>query len=296
MLPPHHPCPHHSHPTARAPRRWTGWIGRTWARLDYAFRVEPLWLECNRLDVPVRGLPSGFDGLRIAHLSDLHAGRSVPAALLAEAVDLAAAERPDLIAVTGDFVHAGHGHVAQAAACVARLSAPLGVYAVLGNHDYSVRNALGFRRYPALAGEVAAALTARGVRVLRNRHVLFESGGGGLALAGADDLWSGECDPASALAGLPPDVPRVLLAHNPLTLGRLRGLRCDVMLSGHTHGGQVCVPGVGPLALGPRARRHAAGAYRVDETYLYVNKGVGFGLRLRYRTRPEVAVLTLRRA
>jgi predicted MPP superfamily phosphohydrolase len=85
------------------------------------------------------------------------------------------------------------------------------------------------------------------------------------------------------------------LAHNPRTIERLNGQRCDLMLSGHTHGGQVAWPGWGPLVLGPRARRFAAGAYLHAGTHLYVSKGVGFGLKVRYRTRPEVTLLTLRR-
>jgi hypothetical protein len=92
---------------------------------------------------------------------------------------------------------------------------------------------------------------------------------------------------------VPSDQPRILLAHNPLTVEKLGGQRCDLMLSGHTHGGQVMVPGLGRLALGPGGRRFSAGLYRVGHTWLYVNKGIGFGLPIRYRVRPEVAVFSL---
>ena len=95
------------------------------------------------------------------------------------------------------------------------------------------------------------------------------------------------------MCGLDPARPRVVLAHNPQTVERLNGHRCDLMLSGHTHGGQVDWPGLGRVTLGKKARRFAAGLYRFEGTHLYVNKGVGFGFKFRFNVRPEVAVLRL---
>src|SRR5882724_6420998 len=129
-----------------APRRLAYWLGRNLARVHYARHVEPTWLEVNRLSVPIRDLPRAFDGFRVVQLSDLHCGPKVTDGYLAEAVDLALAERPDLIVLTGDFIHKGFHHIERAAASVRRLRAPHGVFAVLGNHDYSIRNALGLRR------------------------------------------------------------------------------------------------------------------------------------------------------
>lgn len=283
-------------PVTPARSRWTHWLGRHWARLRYALTVEPTWLEITRTAVPILDLPSAFDGLRIAQLSDLHAGRHVTLAYLAEAVALTLDQSPDLIALTGDFVHAGHKHVAAVADLVGQLHAPLGVFAVLGNHDFAVRNALGSRRHRRLHVAVADALTARGVRVLRNQSVALRRGDDVLHLAGVEDLWSGACDVPRALAGIPADAPRLLLAHNPQTVERLDGRRCDLMLSGHTHGGQVDLPGLGRVVLGRKARQLAAGLYERGNTRVYVHRGVGFGLRVRFRVRPEVAVLTLNRA
>jgi predicted MPP superfamily phosphohydrolase len=272
------------------------WLGRNIARLHYARHVEPTWLEVNRLPIPVRDLPAAFDGFRIVQLSDLHCGPKVTDDYLAEAVDLALAERPDLIVLTGDFIHKGFRHVLRAAASVRPLSAPHGVFAVLGNHDYSIRNALGIRRHRHLHRAVAEALAGEGVRVLRNETVPLRRGGAAVDLTGVDDLWSRSCDLEQAYDGHEPARPRLVLAHNPRTVERLAGRRCDLMLSGHTHGGQVDWPGLGRVALGRRARRLAAGLYRRDETYVYVNKGVGFGWRFRFGVRPEVAVLRLARA
>jgi hypothetical protein len=279
-----------------APRRLAHWLGRNWARLHYARHVEPTWLEVNRLHVPVRDLPAAFDGFRIVQLSDLHCGPKVTDAYLTEAVDLALAERPDLIVLTGDFIHKGYHHVDRAAASIRRLRAPHGVYAVLGNHDYSIRNALGIRRHRHLHRAVADALAGEGVQVLRNETVALTRGPAAVDLTGVDDLWSRTCDLDRAYAGHEPARPRLVLAHNPRTVERLRGRRCDLMLSGHTHGGQVDWPGLGRVTLGRKARRLAAGLYRHESTYVYVNKGVGFGWRFRFATRPEVAVLALERA
>jgi hypothetical protein len=285
-----------SHPAPRrsAARRWAHWLGRSLAHVHYARHVEPTWLEVNRLEVPIPDLPAAFDGFRVVQLSDLHCSDKVGPEFIDEAVDLALAERPDVIVVTGDFIHHGYRHIPQAAAHVRRLSAPNGVFAVLGNHDYSIRNALGLRRHRHLHQAVADALAAEGMRVLRNETVPLQRDGCSVDLIGVDDLWSRTCDLDRALAGCDPARPRVVLAHNPRTVEHLAGRRCDLMLSGHTHGGQIDLPRLGRVVLGRKARRFAAGMYEFAGTYLYVNKGVGFGWRLRYNVRPEVAVLVLR--
>jgi predicted MPP superfamily phosphohydrolase len=276
--------------------RLARFLGKNWARVGYAYHVEPTWLEVNRLPLPVRNLPPAFHGLKIAHLTDFHCGKQIPGGYLEGALERTMAEQPDLIALTGDFVHKGYRHVGPSAKLFRHLKAPLGVYAVLGNHDFSVRNALGVRRYPGLHQAVADALGAEGVRVLRNEAVRFERDGGGLVVAGLDDLWSRECSADAALAGSSPDTPRVVLAHNPQAVELMAGHRFDLVLSGHTHGGQIDWPGLGRVLLGKKAKRWAAGLYPHAEGHVYVNKGVGFGWRFRFGVRPEVAVFTLQKA
>lgn len=284
----------HEARAGRARGRWARWIGRNWARVSYGFRVEPTWLELNQCDIPIPDLPAAFADFRIVQLSDFHCGRQVTPAYLNEAVDLALAQQPDLVVLTGDFIHKGYHYVDRVAETLSRLTAPHGVFAVLGNHDYSVRNALGFRRYRHLYRAVADALRGQGIRVLHNEKVALTRGQESLHLVGVEDLWSRACDLDQAFAGLMAGEPRVVLAHNPRTIEKLNGQRCDLMLSGHTHGGQVRFPLLGRPTLGPKARKFAAGLYHYRDTYLYVNKGVGFGFRFRYNVRPEVAVLTLR--
>jgi predicted MPP superfamily phosphohydrolase len=279
--------------SGQARGRWARWIGRNWARVSYGYRIEPTWLELNRLEVPVWGLPASFTGYKIVQLSDFHCSRQVTPHYLGEAVDLAQVQNADVCVLTGDFVHHGYRYVERAARSLSRLSAPHGVYAVLGNHDFSVRNALGFRRYRHLHRAVTDALTAHGIRVLHNEPIPLSRGGATVHLIGVADLWSRVCDLEQAYAGLGEADPCIVLAHNPRTVEQLNGRRCDVMLSGHTHGGQVNWPGLGRVTLGRRSRQLAAGLYRYKNTYVYVNKGVGFGFRFRLGVRPEVAVLTL---
>jgi predicted MPP superfamily phosphohydrolase len=262
--------------------------------VSYGYRIEPTWLELNHCTIPIAGLPAAYDGFRIAQLSDFHCSHQVTPAYLGEAVALARDQHVDLVVLTGDFVHQGFRYVEKVADVLGGLTAPHGVFAVLGNHDFSVRNALGFRRHRHLHRAVARALTARGIRVLHNEMVPLLRGDSRLHLVGVEDLWSRSCDLDHAFDGLSPDVPCITLAHNPRTVERLAGRRCDLMLSGHTHGGQVNWPGLGRPTLGKKARRFAAGLYLYQNTYVYVNKGVGFGFRFRFGVRPEVAVLTLR--
>lgn len=277
----------------RREKRWARWIGRSWARVSYGYWVEPTWLELNRFEVGIRDLPPAFDGLRIAHLTDFHCSHQVTATYLREAAALAQAQQPDLIVLTGDFVHKGHRYVETAAEALADLKAPLGVFAVLGNHDFSVRNALGWRRFRHLHRAVGDALQQRGIQVLRNEAAILRRGEEALHLVGVEDLWSRECDLERAYAVVPRSAPTLVLAHNPRTIEQLDGRRCDLMLSGHTHGGQVHLAGWGRPVLSKKARRFAAGLYRHEDAHLYVNKGVGFGFRFRYGVRPEVALVTL---
>jgi len=254
--------------------------------------VEPLWLEVTQWQIRVPDWPKSLHALKLVHLTDFHGGRRVPLSLLVEAVDLTNAQKPHLVALTGDFVHAGRRYVEQVAEVLGRLRAQIGIAAVLGNHDFAVRTKLAWRR-SALPGRIETALRERGVQVLRNQAWRIEHQGAVFYLVGVDDLWSGACDLRQAFREVPTEAPCVLLAHHPHTLDQLPQRRVLLTLSGHTHGGQVNWPGLGPLFLGGKMRRMAAGLFRHRHGLLYVNRGVGYGWRLRYGVRPEVAVFTL---
>ncbi|MHC4135852.1 MAG: metallophosphoesterase [Planctomycetota bacterium] len=260
----------------------------------YTFGIEPVWLRKIELDVRLRGLAPAFDGFTIAQLSDLHVGAGVPLDYLHEATALANAARPDLVALTGDYVHRG-GDAAgttEAAAVVGALEAP--AYAVLGNHDGAVYSSEG-RPDRGAVTRVRDALERVGARVLLNERITLRRGDARLHVAGLGDLWLGAFRPGT-LPLRDPEGPTIALSHNPDTAYDLAGHGADLVLSGHTHGGQVSIPFLGPPILPVRHRKFAAGHFDLGDMQLYVNRGVGWLRRVRLFVRPEVTILRLRPA
>ncbi len=252
----------------------------------YAFLVEPRWLQVTRTKIHARNLPPALEGFRIALLTDLHAGEGTPLSVVRRACRMAVAERPDLIALTGDFAAddaSGFREVLSALAC---LDAPHGVYAVPGNHDHIV----GIERWHQDVGEHPV------VRDLTNRAVIRDVGGARLCVAGVDDYSMGEPD----MGVLPPPDERdftLLLAHDPDQAERARRVcdAVDLIVSGHTHGGQVRLPFVGALRNSAEHEDlYEQGLRRRPWTQVYTSRGVGtVHLPVRFLCRPEVAVLEL---
>jgi len=260
----------------------------------YAVAVEPRWLKTYECDIPVKGLPTAFDGYLVAQLSDLHVGGGVPEIQLREAVRRCVEADPDLVALTGDFVQ-GH-RVDESAAIVARVLADLrardGVFAVLGNHDAGVY-ASHHRPDRTKLAAVRDALTRAGARTLENEAVEIARGEDRIQVCGLGDLWTGAFEP-ERLPARRDGVPAMALSHNPDTAPDLAARGVEVVLSGHTHGGQVSLPFVGPPRLPVRRRDLAAGLCRLGDTSVYVNRGVGWLRRIRFGVRPEVSLLRLR--
>jgi len=238
--------------------------------------------------VPIPGLLPELDGYRIALVTDLHRGPVVPASWLARVADRAAELAPDLVALGGDFVSHVKRDLDGLASVLARFRARDGVVAVLGNHDHWVG-----------PDAVSAVLERAGVTLLTNRHVLVRRGAATLAVAGVDDFTHGATRPDEALAGVTPEIPRILLSHNPDLIEYLpAGLRVDVMLSGHTHNGQLHFPLLGPLLVPSQfGGRYMHGLKRVGETWLYVSAGVGTAaIPMRWGNPPELPVIRLQKA
>jgi predicted MPP superfamily phosphohydrolase len=233
-------------------------------------------------------VPARFgDGrsLRIAFASDFHAGPTTPPELLDAAVDALAAAQPDVLLLGGDFVSLRASYAPRLVSRLAEVRAPLGRYAVLGNHDY-------WADAPAIAGMLERA----GLEMLTNRGVRLPPPFDSVILSGLDDHTSGEPDAAAAFSEEAP--VRVVLMHAPSSLLDIGGRRFDVALCGHTHGGQVALPDGRPVlvAHGPLSRRYSAGRYELDGGgVLLVSRGIGCTiLPVRANAPSAIMVCTLR--
>ncbi len=248
--------------------------------------VRPHRATVRELEVTVEGLPHAFDGYRVAQLSDTHLGSLTPVEQLLEWVATANACTPDLVALTGDYVTNGTRFHEAAADVFARLRAPDGVIAVLGNHD----NFGGCE-------PLSSALRAGGIRLLMNEHAVIERHGARLVVVGVDDVFSRRADVAKAFSGVEEGAPVLGLAHDPRLFPAMAERGARLVLSGHTHWGQVGVPYASRLmnVARPFFRfpgglfAHASGAK------LWVSPGLGTtGPPVRLGVAPEITVLVLR--
>jgi len=231
----------------------------------------------------LRRLPKALDGFRIVQLSDVHHGPFSDRSQIERAVETANRLQPDIIALTGDYISKERHFAAPCAEMLGRLEARHGVYAVLGNHDHWTDAAL-----------ITDLFRAEGMKVLINEGMRFQKGDSAFWLAGVDDTMVGLEDLPLALAGARRDEMKLLLAHNPIILRRAARASVDLVLSGHTHGGQVALRSERSASGRPR-RRLLKGLGRQGNTQIYVNRGLGtVVLPIRYGCPPEVSLLELR--
>jgi predicted MPP superfamily phosphohydrolase len=253
------------------------------ASAAYLALVEPARPTLEGVTLRLKGLPDALDGLRVGQISDTHLGLPHSARNLAWAVERMRDERPELIVLTGDFVSRGAA-IPQIAALLHGLSAPLGIYAVPGNHDY----------WEGLA-DIHAALALHGIPLLFNEHRRLRWNGADLWLVGLDDMWDGRPDFDAALRGVPRGACTLLLSHAPDIADEAASRGFAAQLSGHTHGGHMRLPLFGPFALPRYGWRYAIGHYLVGNMALYVSRGLSGG-PFRLRCRPEATIFTLRPA
>lgn len=260
-------------------------------------------LQVDQLTIPIDALPCS---LRIVQLSDFHFdGMRLGVKLLTEAIDKANAFDPDFVMLTGDFVTDAPEPIFALAGHLSRMKARLGIFAVLGNHDLE---------QPHSRTLITNALHRSGIRVLENEVVYPE--GKNLAIVGLGDYWSHYFLPHKVMAQIPAHIPRIVLSHNPDTAAILKQWRVDLQLSGHTHGGQVVLPRIGPIMAYARRLRlsmprsvrklmwhqcnevvkhweWSQGLHKVGENWLYVNRGLGTYLPGRWNCPPELTCINL---
>ncbi len=265
-------------------------------------------LRVEHLTIPIANLPANLSGTKLVQLTDFHYdGVRLSESLLAEAIAAANEAEADLIFLTGDFITLEIEPIHDLVQRLKNLQSRMGIYAVLGNHDHYL---------PGAKIEVANALNNAGMRVLYNEAVYPL--GPELALVGFADFWSGDFQPEPVMKSVNESIPRIVLSHNPDTAEKLQKYRIDLQLSGHTHGGQIVIPGIGPLyawlkkishaipqivrnlipylSIGDRVVSHwewASGLHPVGNNLLYVNRGLGTYAPGRLFCPPEVTVITL---
>jgi predicted MPP superfamily phosphohydrolase len=253
-------------------------IGAVTGSLAHGYFYERFHIALTRETLAVSGLPQALSGLRVGFVTDLHRSDTVSHEMVDRAVRLVMAETPDLVILGGDYVTWGDRRfVGPAAEALAPLSAPHGVYAVLGNHDDD--------------RDMTAALTSKGFAVLRDARTRLTIHGETLDLAGIR-FWTRRLgDVAHVLRGASPNV--ILLAHTPMRLAEAATLAVPLVLSGHTHGGQIVFPWVGAVAA--REFPVVAGVGKRENTTIFVSRGVGtVYVPVRLNCPPEVAILTLK--
>jgi predicted MPP superfamily phosphohydrolase len=252
-------------------------VGVATGATAHGFLYERHHLEVTRTTMPVSGLPPALRGLRIGVITDVHRSQTVSHEMVASAVATLMAERPDLIVLGGDYVTWRDArYIHPAAEALAPLSAPHGVFAILGNHDDD--------------RDMPAALAAKGFSVLKDARTRLTVRGEEMDLAGIR-FWTYKVgDIAHVLRGALPHA--ILLAHTPKRLIEAQQLAVPAVISGHTHGGQIVLPGVGAIAA--REFPVIAGLERREGTSIFVSRGVGtVYVPVRINCPPEVAVLTL---
>ncbi|MEA2165707.1 MAG: uncharacterized protein QOK37_3834 [Thermoanaerobaculia bacterium] len=242
-------------------------------------------IEVTRSEIIIDDLPPTFDGYRIAFLTDTHVASFMRRRFYREVVRQVQRFDPDLLLFGGDFVSFTRHIKLLPEVLLDGLSARDGMFAILGNHDYW-----------AGASEITSILRAHGVRFLTNESVMLAKGNERLALAGIDEVYRGAPDVERAFAGLDTNKPCIAISHHPDIVDLIHGHRIDLLLCGHTHGGQIRFPFFGAVVVPSRHEwTFAAGFHRIGRVLLYVSRGIGAIPPLRILCRPEVATFVLRR-
>jgi hypothetical protein len=251
--------------------------------------VEPWWMRESHHTVPL-----GTGGVKLLHLSDLHAD-PMPLDFLARQIDRAVLWKPDFICVTGDFITTKYDQWDAYAAILARLPAVAPTFATLGNHDGG-----WWARHNGYSDtQLVRELVKNGnITLLDNDQQTVEFRGHRINLVGLGDDWAADMAPVSAFRAAPGEkrreaIPTIALSHNPDTKGQLAAFDWDLMLSGHTHGGQLSLPYIGEPFIPVQDKRYVRGLYRWNERWLHITAGLGSLHKARFNCRPEISYLTL---
>lgn len=243
------------------------------------------WLDITPVQLGINNLGRAFDGYRIAQISDIHLGTWLKEKQFSQVIDLVNQLNPNLVVITGDFVtHHPERYIEGISSALSKMTIEDGCLAVLGNHDHWTNAEL-----------IRLAIHQGGVRALNNEVCTIKRGADRLYIAGLDDQYAGFDRLDLVLDKLPGGAPAILLAHEPDIADTSAATgRFALQISGHSHGGQIRLPGIRPLFLPHLARKYPEGLYEINGMYLYSNRGLGTAeIQIRLNCRPEITVFTL---
>jgi predicted MPP superfamily phosphohydrolase len=251
---------------------------------EYSLQLEPEWLQIKKVRIALHGLGRSLDGFKIVQLSDFHLSAHTDIRLIQKAVEIANQLHPDLLVLTGDYVLDFAELIFELTPVLAGLDAAHGVYSIVGNHDYWTDPEV-----------VRLGLEQARIPLLINEGIPIHSGRDSFYLAGMDDGWSGQPDLDQALSKWSDEMPAVLLVHEPDFWDDVSSdPRISLQLSGHTHGGQVRLPGYGAPILPRYGQKYDQGLFHNHGRWLYVNRGIGVvPPPVRFNCRPEITEITL---
>jgi len=256
----------------------------------YAWRVEPHWLDLTYPALPILGLPRELENCTLAQISDLHVGPKVDDDYVVESLRSVEKLLPDFVVFTGDWItYRGPSQFEQLRRIAEHLPhGRLGTIGILGNHDYGFNWSM-----TEVAERVAKIVRHAGITLLRNQAFTV----GGLQFIGLDDLWGPHFDPVGLLTERGSDLSTLVLCHNPDAADRpVWGRYQGWILAGHTHGGQCKPPFLPPPLLPVKNKRYTAGEFGLSgNRRMYISRGVGHLLRVRFNVRPEIPIFRLRR-
>lgn len=254
----------------------------------YSILIEPLWFDIVEVSISLSRLPKAFSGLRVLQISDIHAGEQFMPGHLGEVVQKILALKPDIVLITGDFVYSSPMMTDEiletTGDLLAQISNSIPTFAVMGNHDHWWDVA-----------RVRKMLQRANVKELANDFFTIRKDNAMLHICGVDDFYERKSELEPILSVLPEEGCAILMAHEPdfADKSSISG-RFDLQVSGHSHGGQVVLPFIGPLVLPNYGRKYPSGLYKIGEMFQYTNRGLGMVFPyVRFLCRPEITVFTL---
>lgn len=249
--------------------------------------IEPKKIDITKIDIPIINLPTDLENKKIVHISDIHAGPYIRQKYLERVVNTINTLIPDITVITGDFSESDQSDILWCSKVLSQIKSQLGIYAVLGNHDFWNGD-----KY------ITETLMNSGINILRNEHKNIKINKNQLYISGIDDCNCGNYDLNKAMSDIPENSIVILLSHRPDIIESINKYKIDLLLCGHTHGGQWQLPFIGPIYLSSKVgKKHGLGYSRYKNTIIYTNRGIGSTfIPVRICCKPEITLLTLKKA